>query len=297
MEQTIQHTQGPQTSTSYGRPIEIEEFSNRVFVHPLSDKVVDVCIRWHISANVVSFAGLACGLVAAVAYFQTPNPLYVLLGFVLMVSWHILDGADGRLARATGTSSAFGRVIDGICDHLVYASVYIALALNLIAEGYGASIWFLVVGAGLSHAVQAAGYEERRQKYQRRDKGLDRGEVAEKLLSVDGKKSYLADVYDKAQKLVAGQDYGLDAALEELRASASHQQLSFLVLERTAKVVKSWSALNANNRTLLMFLFCLVGAPEAYFAFELVVLNIVLFGLIVAERRVETELAKTIRNA
>lgn len=292
MDQTIA-PEAPQ-SHSYDRPIEIEEFSNRFFVHPLSDKIVRICVKLRVSANFVSFAGLGCGLAAALAYTQTPNPLMVVAGFLLMVCWHILDGADGRLARATGTSSAFGRVIDGICDHLVYTAVYISLALNLIADGHSAAIWWLVVGAGLSHAVQAAGYEERRQKYQRRLRGIDRDAVTEKLLSVDGKKSLLASIYDLAQQLASGGNTGLDRALSNLTRSPDHRQLAERMLEQTARMVRSWSILNANNRTALIFLFCLVGAPELYFVFELVVLNIVLIALVVTERRFEKKLVRSL---
>lgn len=294
MDHTIEQEEARPKATSYGRPIEIEEFSNRFFIHPLSDHVVGLSLKAGINANAVSFAGLACGLLAALAYTQSPNLSMVLSGFLLMVCWHILDGADGRLARATGTSSAFGRVIDGICDHLVYAAVYIALAFNLMASGYGAGVWWLIVSAGLSHAVQAAGYEERRQKYQRRREGLDRQTVAKGMLSVDGSKSFLASVYDLAQKLVAGGDYGLDDALANLTRSPDNRQLSTIIIGQTAKMVKSWSVLNANNRTLLIFLFCLAGVPEFYFVFELIVFNIVLISLIFAERQFEKRLVRSI---
>lgn len=294
MDQAINEPMGgPAPSIDYGRPIEIEELTNRTVIHPLSDKVVRLGIKLGVSANVVSFAGLACGLLAAAAYTQVPNIIFVIVGFLLMVCWHILDGADGRLARATGTSSAFGRVIDGICDHLVYAAVYIALALNLIGDGFGLNIWWLVIGAGLSHAVQAAGYEERRQKYQRRMKGVDRAESSDNLLKINGKKSFLAGSYDLAQKLVAGGDYGFDNALRQFKGDT---QLAVLSVEQTASMVKSWSLLNANNRTLLIFLFCLAGAPQYYFAFELIVLNLVLIILMIAEWRHEKQLVHSIRS-
>lgn len=296
MDQTIEQEEAEPKSKGYGRPIEIEEFSNRFFVHPLSDHVVRICIKAGISANAVSIAGLVCGLLAAFAYTQTPDIFMVLSGFSLMICWHILDGADGRLARVTGTSSAFGRIIDGICDHLVYAAVYIALAFNLMAGGYGAGVWWLVIGAGLSHAIQAAGYEERRQKYQRRREGIDRQTVANGLLSVDGNNSFLAGVYDLAQKLVAGGDYGLDGALKNLRRLPDNRQPPTIVIGQTAKMVKSWSVLNANNRTMLIFLFCLTGVPEFYFIFELIVFNIVLISLIFAERQFEKQLVRSIER-
>ena len=86
-------------------------------IHPVSAVFANIAIRLKISANIVSFAGLFAGWIAAYFYFHMDRPLYLFGGLGFMVLWHILDGADGRVARATGTSSAFGRIIDGICDH------------------------------------------------------------------------------------------------------------------------------------------------------------------------------------
>ena len=297
MDQAINEpADGASPSVDYGRPHDIEELSNRAIIHPLSDRVVRLGVKLGVSANAVSFAGLACGLMAAIAYTQVPNAAFVIAGFLLMVIWHILDGADGRLARATGTSSAFGRVIDGVCDHLVYTAVYIALTLKLIASGYSLDIWWLVVGAGLSHAIQAAGYEERRQKYQRRMKGTDRAATAGGLLTIEGKKSLLAGIYDLVQKLVAGGDYGFDDALTKLKQTKGDAHMATLAIEQTVPMVKSWSILNANNRTLLIFLFCLAGEPLYYFAFELTVLNLVLIILMIAEWRHEKQLVSSVER-
>ncbi len=281
---------------AYGRPLAIEDISNQYFIHPLSDVVVSAGIKTGASPNFVSLLGLFCGILAAYFYYQLPQINYVIGGFIAMIGWHILDGADGRLARATGKTSAFGRIIDGICDHLVFGAVYISLALHLIETGSSIHIWWLVIGAGLSHAVQAAGYEERRQKYQRRLKGIDRTDVEEKLLKIDGKKSYLASIYDKAQKIVAGGDYGFDKLLSELSTTSNGKTDAQTLIKQTIPMVKAWGLLNANNRTFLIFVFAALGQPAFYFAFELVVLNIVMLILIIAEWRLENALMNEINT-
>lgn len=287
---TTASTQHASSPHEYGRPGSIEDASNRYFIHPLSDHVVTVAHRLGLSANALSFAGLACGVLAGFFYFLLPDPAFAVAGFVAMICWHILDGADGKLARLTGTSSAFGRIIDGICDHVVFAAVYFGLALNLVSIGYSPSIWWIVIGAGLSHAVQAAGYEERRQKYQRRRDGLMREVAQGSLLTVDGKKSFLAAFYDSAQKLVSGGDYGLDAAIDRVRIHDAKE--ASLLVAKTRPMVKAWGLLNANNRTLLIFLFAIGGAPVYYFLFELIVWNIALVALMVAEWRQELTLTR-----
>lgn len=280
----------------YGRPNSIEDASNQYFIHPLSEVVVKLGIALRLSPNFVSFAGMGCGVLAAYLYYYLPTTQYVIGGFIAMIGWHILDGADGKLARATGKTSAFGRIIDGICDHVVFSVVYIALTFHLMASGYSAHIWWLVVGAGVSHAVQAAGYEERRQKYQRRLDGLNRDAVQDGLLHVDGKKSFLASIYDTAQKLVSGGNYGFDTALAKLDKIKDGKEAADRFTIRTIPMVKAWGLLNANNRTFLIFICAFINLPELYFAIELVLFNVIMLILIIAERKFEKKLAAEVET-
>ena len=278
-------SKGAPEAHEYGRPASIEDASNRYFVHPLSNLVVKVAKAAGVTPNFVSLMGLGCGLLAGYLYYYTPQTTFVFGAFAAMIGWHILDGADGKLARETGQTSAFGRIIDGICDHLVFSAVYIALALNLIATGSTISIWWLVVGAGVSHAIQAAGYEERRQKFQRRLKNIQREHVEEKLLVIEGKPSFWAGLYDKAQKFVSGNDSGLDAALTALRSHPKNDKHVIPFINKTAPMVGAWGLLNANNRTAMIFVCALIGQPAYYFLFELVLLNVILIALMAAESR------------
>jgi len=279
----------------YGRPMSIEDASNRFLIHPLSDVVVKFGIKFGLNPNLVSFMGLGCGILAAFLYYGLPNTSYVVGAFAAMLGWHILDGADGRLARATGNTSAFGRIIDGICDHLVFGAIYVALALQMIASGAPTSVWWLVVATGVAHGIQAAGYEERRQKYQRRLEGICREDVEETLLKIDGKKSLLASVYDAAQKLVAGGDYGLDGKLATLRTTEEGKEEAYALVHRTVPMVKTWGLLNANKRTFLIFAAALLGRPELFFLFELIVLSAIMAILMVAEWQMEKTLSATDR--
>src|SRR3546814_1167423 len=68
------------------------------------------------------------------------------------------------IARATGTSSAAGRVLDGICDHGVFICIYVSLAFSL---GFASWAWLAAV-AGLFHAIQSSLYESERARYHRR---------------------------------------------------------------------------------------------------------------------------------
>jgi len=276
------------SQADYGRPASIEERSNRFFIHPLSGIVARAAIRIGVSANQVSLLGLASGLLAAFFYYQQSDRAFVIAGLVAMIGWHVFDGADGRIARATGTSSPFGRILDGICDYLVFITVYVSIALFLTKTGSPPAIWFLVVAALASHGVQAAAYEERRQRYQRRLNGVDRLTANANLLSVNGSQAVLAIGYDSVQKLVSGSPGPLDRALEQLRAKKTSASIIQSAVNRTALVVRRWSILNANNRTFMIALPAFFGQPALYFVYEVVVLNAVLLMLLIYEKQVET---------
>ncbi|PHR60538.1 MAG: hypothetical protein COA47_07170 [Robiginitomaculum sp.] len=278
---------------SYGRPQSIEDLSNRFVVHPLSALVVKIALPLKISANFVSVLGLGFGLLAGWFYFGQANPNFIVLAFASMFVWHVLDGADGRIARATNTTSALGRIIDGVCDHLVFASVYFGFTFYLLANGASGWVWVLVAAAVISHAVQAAAYEERRQNYHRRANGIVRQHIAEGLSEVGGKRSLLAWGYDFLQRISAVKVSPLDDRISELQAAGNHQQISKAVA-RTVPLVRAWALLNANNRTIMLAVFAWFGRPDLYLWYEAIVLTLVFAGLLVVERLMERSILQEI---
>ncbi|MBL1431634.1 CDP-alcohol phosphatidyltransferase family protein [Oceanicaulis sp. AH-315-P02] len=276
----------------YGRPLSIEDYSNRFIVHPLSDAVVKLALPLKISANAVSVTGLAFGLAAGLFYFHQSNWLYALAGFACMFIWHVLDGADGRIARATNSTSSLGRIIDGVCDHLVFASVYFGFVFYLLSTGSSNTVWLLAIAAAISHALQSAAYEERRQKYHRRLNGLDREAIAKELHEVAGKKSLLAKAYDAVQKLSVTKTSPLDDYLQKNNPN-NDPKINQRIAAQTVPLVRAWGLLNANNRTILLAITALFGHPEWYFLIEIIGLNLVFIGLLFFERYTENKIVST----
>jgi hypothetical protein len=75
----------------------IEDPSNLWLVHPLSDRLLAPALRLDIHPNTISFAGMGFGALAGYCYAHWQNPLAVVAGFMLMVTWHVMDGLDGKL--------------------------------------------------------------------------------------------------------------------------------------------------------------------------------------------------------
>jgi phosphatidylglycerophosphate synthase len=261
-----------------GRPVEIEDPSNRWFVHRVSDAMMPVALTWKVSPNIVSLFGLACGLAASFFYAHAPSVIACLAGFVCMIFWHVFDGLDGKLARATGQTSPLGRVLDGLCDHGTFLAVYIGLGLSISADGI--SHWGLLALSALAHAVQSNFYEARRQAYIARLSG-------QRALNISGPKTGFGGeaLYDKVQYASLKWTNVTDEAL----AAAHDRSATLAAYRRFAEpVLKRWCLLGANLRTLMIFIFCLspLGAT-AYLLWEIFILTLIMLVLEIQLRTAE----------
>jgi len=71
-----------------------------------------------ITANQLTGLSLVTGTAAALCFVSTDRTA-VWTGIGLMLLYGVLDCADGQLARARGTSSRLGRILDGSSDYVV----------------------------------------------------------------------------------------------------------------------------------------------------------------------------------
>ncbi|HVJ55673.1 MAG TPA: CDP-alcohol phosphatidyltransferase family protein [Aliidongia sp.] len=280
------------------RTLEIEELTNRYFVHPIAGWLVPLFAALRISPNAVSMAGMALGISAGVAYARYQDPRYVILGFILMIAWHVMDGADGQLARLTKSQSQLGKVLDGICDYVTFIAVYAGLASNLSVQ-YGDWVWLLILSAGLCHAVQSAAYEAQRQEYNfwglgRKSAGLFEAAVSARGASRASFVQRLSDgihrVYLEVQLLVSGVTVEFHDRLAKTldlppeRAASVRRRYR----ETFAPLVRQWSVMSANYRTLGIFAFALAGLPLYYFWFEIIGFS-AMSVLLLRKRRVRYE--------
>ena len=270
------------------RTSEIEEPSNLYIIHPLSTWIVPYCARAGITPNQVSVAGMVCGITAGFAYHWYRHPAACLLGFALMFAWHVLDGADGQLARLTNSFSEVGKIIDGICDYVTFTAIYVGLALSLSAV-HGGWVWAVVALSGLCHAAQSAAYELQRQNYNFWGWGRKSGALADlSAPQSTGIAGWLHGLYTRAQ-LALGGGGGLDfyARLAECLARHPEDDAAIRASYRAtfAKPVRRWSLLSSNTRTIGIFLFAVAGIPLGYFCAEILLLTALLAWLLADQRQ------------
>lgn len=260
------------------RPVAIEDPSNLWLVHPLSRALLAPSIRLGIHPNGVSIAGLACGALAGVAYLHWRDPWFATLGFVLMIGWHVADGLDGKLARATGKATALGRSLDGMCDYLIFFFVLVPMALGL-PHGQAMLALALALTAGAAHAAQSALYEGERTSWRRREEGVF---VAAVRPPTGGP---IERGYNAMERALGNRTRKIDAVL------ARNPRLVPRYLVASAPLVRGLGLLGANSRTLAIWLACLAGHPMWFWIWELVGLSAIGLALTHRLRAVEAGLA------
>ncbi|MXO99197.1 CDP-alcohol phosphatidyltransferase [Altererythrobacter xixiisoli] len=259
------------------RPAELQIFSNRALYHPFAAWLALRLASTPATPNMVSVAGGLCVVGAAVAYTQVAWPVSVMLGLLFHMSWHILDGADGDLARLTGQSGPVGELVDGICDYASHLVLYVLLALFLQAQ-IGPVAWFLMVLSGISHIAQSNHFEVQRRQYQWWVYGVpwlrstSADDLADSGIFAALRSAYLGLASRMAPGVAAIDSALADAGLDPERLDRSRAS----VRGQLAPLLSGMTMLSANHRTIILALSMAAGSPAYYFLYQAVVLNLVL---------------------
>jgi len=268
------------------RAPEIEDFSNLWLFHPISHRLARLLSKTPVHPNMVSMAGVVCGLAAGMNYYHYDQGNSVLWAFFFMLVWHVLDGTDGHLARITGKATPAGRAIDGLADHLVFLSVYVALGLVVVRElsSPWAFSWALLAGA--SHAMQAALLDRQRQTYLFWVYSDRVGEKPEEppipknkfLKGLHLYFQYTADFFDPT--------IGLKQLAHDLKVGKTKaKKVSSYYRENYAAYLHVWSLISPNMHTAMIFVFAYLGKPLYYFLFEIFAMNAMLFVLLQTKKQ------------
>jgi CDP-diacylglycerol--serine O-phosphatidyltransferase len=257
----------------------IEDPSNRWIIHPAARSLLPLFIARGVSANAVSVAGLCLGALAALAFANWHLWPFTCVGLLLSMAWLIADGLDGMIARATGTASALGRFLDGICDHGVFLLIYVALAASIGTL----HAWILGACAGVLHAVQSNFYESERARFHRRKAGIA------KAPTLPGANA-LVGLYDRASGMVERIALPFDDALAR---DSNPMQLGAAYADQAVQPLRLMSLLTANIRVYAIFVACLARNPMLFWWFEVLPLTAVLVLGLFCHRVVERRLIRT----
>lgn len=279
------------------RPAELEDWLNGRLYHPLSWQLAQWLAPTPVSPNMVSIAGALVIALAAAAYSQPWWPWSALAGLALHMIWHVIDGADGDLARITGRASPQGELVDGICDYVGHIILYVAIGA-LAAEQIGAAGWALMWAAGASRIVQAAHYEGSRRQYQLAVYGTPWMASEAPAANAKGRRHPFVIYYLWLTGLIVPHGAALTmAASQRIRREALREAMR----AHGGRAIGPMGLLSANYRTLALGAAMLAGRPHWYFLFEIVLLGAVLLASLLRVHRVfgavldQVEPASTLR--
>ena len=108
-------------------------------------------INTKITANQLTYFSLILIFLASCCFF-TGGYLFFLLGAVLIQFYHVIDCADGMLARIRGHESVFGDLLDTIAGHSREIIVFFCLCYALYRQTDDVTVWmlgFLVTGGSM----------------------------------------------------------------------------------------------------------------------------------------------------
>ena len=265
------------------RPRELQDPLNYYLYHPLAWQLARAMARTPLTPNTVSVIGAGFVVAAGIAYTHLAWPLSAALGMALHMTWHIVDGADGDLARLTGRASPIGEMVDGLCDYVSHIVLYVLLAFWLQAHGgffSGWHGWALVVVAGLSHAVQSNHVEVQRRQYQYWVYGTSWLRNSHARGDSPTRQSWAAALVSLYIGVASGMTphaLRIDAAIAAAKDDPARLALiAAAVRAESPPLLLLCKFLGPNPRAIVLGLSMFAGTPLWYMLYQSVVLNALL---------------------
>jgi hypothetical protein len=284
------------------RPRELEDPLNLFVYHPLAARLARLLVPTGVSPNAVSLLSLVALCAATWAFIDLDWPVNAVIGLGFLLAWHVVDGADGDLARMTGRASPTGELVDGFCDYVGNIIMYVAFA-TVLDDTLGGWAWALAVAAGLSHIVQTNHSETQRRLYLWRAYGVPwlrssaedgfrvfrGGDWISRLIGWGGV------IYIWLSNLLSPSANPIDTALAHAQDDPRERQRIRAMVRRasrTALVLQK--VLGANPKTFIIAGAIALGSPVYYFLTTTVALNLLLIVSIFYHKRVDARLAAAI---
>ena len=247
----------------------------------------------------IDYAGPVSGLLAW--------PLSAGLGMALHMTWHVVDGADGDLARLTGRSSPVGEMVDGLCDYTIHIVLYLVLGW-LLAHGMAPASYPLahpylwMWAAGLSHIVQSNHVEVQRRQYQWWVLGTPWIRNSHSAESATGRSLFggIVSVYLALATGLTPHALRIDAAVDAAEAAgdgARREAIRAAVRAEAPPLLFLCQVLGPNPRAIVLGLAMLAGSPLWYFFYQALFLNGLLAISVIAHNRAAQRIAARIGAA
>lgn len=289
------------------KSMDTEEWFDLHFHRPLGFLWAKFFAKLGVSPNAITVASIFMGVAGGIMlYFHQPHLAWLNWVGMLLITWaDTFDSADGQLARMTQQYSRMGRILDGVSGDFWFAAISFALVFRELDFGdsllgdYFAShqwqIWALAILSGLSHALQAAIADYYRQFHLFFLKGQQGSELDsvskldEQYKRMDWGMNFWSKLplffyrgYTANQERMTPNMQRLCAALKQRYGEdgVSSQEFRDYFRQLSLPLMKYTNILTFNTRIIACFIAVIINVPWLYFAFEIVVLNLLLIYMI-----------------
>ena len=286
------------------RPRELQDGLNYYLYHPLAWQLARLLARTPLTPNLVSVIGGGFVIAAAWFYAQPGWPLTAAIGMALHMGWHVVDGADGDLARLTGRASPIGEMVDGICDYASHVVLYLVLGW-LLHKVIGNAAWWWMLAAGISHIIQSNHVEVQRRSYQwwvygtswMRNTHSDKDAATRKSIFGGLVTAYLA-VSERMTPHAGRIDAAREAAKDD---PAARERIAAAVRAEAPPLLRMCKWLGPNPRAVVLGISMLAlgesgKGPLGYFVFQSIVLNALLVGSVMMHNAANRRMAEAIEG-
>ncbi|WP_374531840.1 CDP-alcohol phosphatidyltransferase family protein [Novosphingobium sp.] len=286
------------------RPRELQDPLNHYLYHPLAWQVARQLAKTPLTPNMVSVFGGLMVVLAAVCYAWLPYPVSAALGMTLHMSWHVIDGADGDLARMTGRASPIGEMVDGLSDYLSHIVLYLIMGW-VLSHGDGVAAgwkgWALIVFAGISHAIQSNHVEVQRRQYQYWVYGTPWLRSSHGQADSATSRSWAATLVSAYIGLANGMTpFALKVDAEIAKAKDNPDRLAEIAAAVRAEappLLLLCKVLGPNPRAIVLGISMFLGTPLWYMIYQSVVLNVLMAISVTAHNAAAKRIASKIGAA
>jgi len=276
---------------------EIEEWLDLRFFRPIGARIASALYPTRVTPDQVTLVSLVIGLAAGHLFVYT-NPVINALGFVLFIVSDLFDSADGQLARRRGTSTRFGRVLDGLSDTARFGNLGIHLAVRLVV--HAGWPWPLAVGllvtAAISHSAQSSAVDFVRHAYLSlvvgRGSELD---IEPAAASAHGswRQRLLGGVYAVYGRRQARTFPKTTALLRVQHGRPLSAALIGAYRDRTQPLLRLCAWLGQNIRFIILGVTAVAGWPAGLFWVSALPMNALLLLLVAQQERAAAAMATT----
>ena len=290
------------------KSMDTEEWFDLHFHRPLGFLWAKLFAKLGISPNAITVASIFMGVAGgALLYFGQPHLAWLnWIGMLLIIWADKFDSADGQLARLTQQYSRMGRILDGVSGDFWFAAISFALVFreldfgdSLLGLNYFAThqwqIWTLAILSGISHALQAAMADYYRQFHLFFLKGKQGSELDStaklrvQYSQLEWGRNFWSKVPQFFYLLYTGNQERMTPNMQRLCAALTKhygeegvpsQDFRDYFRHLSLPLMKYTNILTFNTRIFACFIAVIIDMPWLYFAFEVVVLNLLLIYMV-----------------